>query len=552
MEIAARKLSEEEEDNNSNKDKDVIIDTLKRIDNTLTQELIIGLCGPIGTDIHNVSGKIEKLLTADYNYKVHVIKLSHLISQNSKIVGLENMSKYSRIKKLIEEGDKLREDHSKSILAELAVKKILVDRQKEKEKQKKQDSKSEGENESYRRVCYIIDSIKNEYEYELFKNVYRELFYFFGCFSPKDQRVENLKKDGLSESEIFTLIDQDSGEEKDSGQSVAKTFVKADFFIRIDNNIRRPLESKLERYFHLIFDTDIITPYPDETAMYHATSAASNSSCLSRQVGVAITDINGDLLAVGWNDVPKFGGGVYQSNKNDIDGVNDHRCKCLDPKKCFNSHKKKGLFEELKKITISLNHEIINNILIELSSQTKDKISKSNAQKIKELANTEFEKRILSELEKSKVKDLIEFSRSIHAEMHAIIVGSQKNADKMLKGKLYCTTFPCHNCARHIVMAGIQEVYYIEPYPKSLAEELHSDSLTTSITSEKKVKIRMYDGVAPNRYIDLFKNIKDNRKSKPIPTKIAKPKFQLTLADLEALESLVQRLIPKNFKYADD
>src|SRR5690606_30401892 len=63
-------------------------------------------------------------------------------------------------------------------------------------------------------------------------------------------------------------------------------------------------------------------------------------------------------------------------------------------------------------------------------------------------------------LKNSKVRDLIEFSRSVHAEMHAIIQGSQLTGNKMINGKLFCTTYPCHNCARHIIAAGIKEVYF--------------------------------------------------------------------------------------------
>ena len=47
----------------------------------------------------------------------------------------------------------------------------------------------------------------------------------------------------------------------------------------------------------------------------------------------------------------------------------------------------------------------------------------------------------------------------------------------MVGGTLYTTTFPCHNCTRHIVASGIAKVYYIEPYAKSLALELHNDAI---------------------------------------------------------------------------
>ena len=89
----------------------------------------------------------------------------------------------------------------------------------------------------------------------------------------------------------------------------------------------------------------------------------------------------------------------------------------------------------------------------------------------------------------SKISDLIEYSRSVHAEMNAIIKGAQNTADRMKGGKLFCTTYPCHNCARHIVFAGISEVYYIEPYTKSYATHLHKDSITDDEDVKDKVKI---------------------------------------------------------------
>ena len=91
-------------------------------------------------------------------------------------------------------------------------------------------------------------------------------------------------------------------------------------------------------------------------------------------------------------------------------------------------------------------------------------------------------------------KSLIEFSRSVHAEMHAIINAGKLNGEKIRGGTLFCTTYPCHNCARHIIAAGIEKVYYIEPYIKSKAPELHDDSITEIENEHNKVQILLFDG----------------------------------------------------------
>src|SRR5690349_8629760 len=42
---------------------------------------------------------------------------------------------------------------------------------------------------------------------------------------------------------------------------------------------------------------------------------------------------------------------------------------------------------------------------------------------------------------------------------------------------LFCTTFPCHMCARLIIASGVKAVVLIEPYPKSKTHDLYSDSV---------------------------------------------------------------------------
>jgi hypothetical protein len=67
------------------------------------------------------------------------------------------------------------------------------------------------------------------------------------------------------------------------------------------------------------------------------------------------------------------------------------------------------------------------------------------------------------------------------------------------------TTFPCHECARNIIAAGIARVVYIEPYAKSLALELHSNSIQLdSSAGADKIPFVPFLGVAPRNYSDIF------------------------------------------------
>lgn len=485
-----------------------LFDAKERIESSHTSELVIALCGPIGSPLHRVAEAIKAQLLGEFGYDSCEIKrLSEVIEKYGDKA--PSSPKFERIKALIKSGDALREVYGASVLAELAISEIAVDRQKAKKAAK-------AERFAPRRVCHIIDSIKNQEELEILQLVYRDMAYFVGVYAPLPSRVKSLEKDGMSQREIYELIDQDSGEEFSHGQTVRDTFPNADFFLRIDADTDSQIATRVERFLHLILGTKVITPTTGETAMYMAASAAGNSACLSRQVGAALTDENGEVIAVGWNDVPKFGGSLYTADPiADPNSDKDKRCWNLEGGKCFNDHEKKLIAELLVR---------------ELADA-------------KVISQDNLEKATSAVLNNGKIKNLIEFSRAVHAEMHAILIASQLNGDRVIGGKLYITTYPCHSCARHIVAAGIKEVYYVEPYRKSLATKLHDDAITEDESDGTKVRMLPYDGVAPTRYLKLFRVPKNSRKiagamAKTDPKKSI-PRFEKTLEALPALEALV-------------
>ena len=64
-----------------------------------------------------------------------------------------------------------------------------------------------------------------------------------------------------------------------------------------------------------------------------------------------------------------------------------------------------------------------------------------------------------------------ELCRGIHAEQNAIIQAAYHGVS--VKGAvIYCTNQPCSICARMIINAGIQKIYYQSGYADSLAQKL--------------------------------------------------------------------------------
>lgn len=307
-------------------------------------------------------------------------------------------------------------------------------------------------------------------------------------------------------------MERDAKGGREHGQTVSDTFPQSDFFLRLDTDAATDLSAKIERYLNLILATKIITPTKDESAMYAAASAAGSSACLSRQVGAAVTDEVGDILAVGWNDVPKAFGGLYQTDQKHP-GVHDHRCYNFNEVKCFNDQEKSLLADHLL--------------------ETLDTI----------IPDTKFNEAKELILKDKRLQGLIEFSRAIHAEMHALISAMKSCGDKVSNGSIFITTYPCHGCARHIIASGIRNIYYIEPYRKSLALKLHGDAITESESETTSVRILPFEGVAPSRYLGMFQMKPNSRKQNgfgiPITARTSAPKITKSLQALPVLEKIV-------------
>jgi deoxycytidylate deaminase len=97
------------------------------------------------------------------------------------------------------------------------------------------------------------------------------------------------------------LIARDEREEhiKD-GQDVRDTFHRADCSVRVDKD----LPTRMRRVLDILFNDPVRSPTRDEFATFQAVAAARRSAELGRQVGAAICTAEGDVVAVGVNEVP--------------------------------------------------------------------------------------------------------------------------------------------------------------------------------------------------------------------------------------------------------
>ena len=354
-------------------------------------------------------------------------------------------------------------------------------------------------------VAYVIRQMKRPEEVKLLRKVYGKQFILISAYGSEEHRRARLTDRIRDSLEISTKAediafktekalarDQDEGADE-SGQHLRATYHLADVFV--DGINKDQMRVGLDRFFAAFFGKNDIGPSKVEYGMYAAKAASLRSTDLSRQVGSAIFNFDGDLISQGCNEVPRAFGGTYWADEEP-----DYRDVKLgyDP----NDHLKKGVIRDLM-----------------------ERLSKAGFLSEEHKKFDDFKKRVdfligrdatkkrepnFACLKNSQVNDLTEYGRVVHAEMVAICDAARLG--KPIKNtNLYVTTFPCHNCTKHIIASGIRSVIFMEPYPKSRAKQLHKDEIEIEKASENKVAFLPFLGISPYRYRDIFE--KKSRKT---------------------------------------
>lgn len=481
---------------NIKKESDKDDKPLETFKTRVSDELVIAFSGPVGCGISTVIEQ-TKIGLESRGYCVYVIKLSEFIQDALsqaviKVEPDEDRALSGHAKRYIElqdGGNALRKIFGFDILAEYAIKNIVGYRSK----QIPDNLIDTPKNFVPKKNAFLIDQIKHPQEVQLFRAVYRKLFHLVGVVSVESKRQKRLEHaEQISFALATRIMDRDRKQEEENGQQLDKALKMADFFIRSDRGTIESIKKQMDRFISLLHSQNGITPTKQEYGMYVAYAAGLRSACLSRQVGAAIEDTKGEIISTGCNDVPKSGGGLYSFE----DGGDDKRCIHKEEQVCFNDREKK-LLKTMMRTSLD---------------EAKDKVTNEK------LIKQENIDQLIEEVYKaSRIYDLIEFSRAVHAEMDAIITLVRIGTPGIVGSTLYCTTFPCHSCARHIVAAGIKKTYYIEPYEKSLAKNLHADAIefetedddtTLQTTNSDKSKILSrfvhFEGVAPSQYLNFF------------------------------------------------
>lgn len=434
------------------------IDSHRIISDSRSKEMFFAVVGPVGAGGSRVINSLKRACEAA-GYTCEWIKASDLIREwhvdQRKILPSSDEKTLDIVRSLQDAGDDMRKGDAAEV-----IKAVMRDiAQRRANATAAPYVRGEPVRPDAKPRAYLIDSIRHPAEVSLLRRTYGSAFALIGVVCEEKTREQRIllkyfrapkHGDPAVKQAVKDFMNRDSDDQTNKrGQHVSDAFFESDFFI--DNtksdpeDVHHHLDEPLARLLSIVSHDRIIRPNIEETAMHHAHSARVRSACLSRQVGAALVDADGTVVATGVNEVPVAGGGVYGEGFGAQHHHDENRCAFRQLKYCSSNVEQNAIIDELI------------NTIPELSS-TLDKI---------ELAER---------IRKTRLGGLIEFSRAVHAEMDALLSAGREGVST-IGTRLFVTTYPCHFCARHIVGAGVYEVQYIEPYPKSLALKLHSDAI---------------------------------------------------------------------------
>jgi cytidine deaminase len=466
------------------------------LDSVKFPELIFGIAGAIGVNIDAITESLESALRS-VQYTSSIIKLTtEMRNYGAAPQAVSGTDFHQEMIAKIDFANELCKNYKdKSTLSRIAIRKILESR-----------AAFTGDREiPHDRHAYIVRQFKRPDEIKLLRKVYGKQFILVSAYGSQNDRKEALEKKirqssatHLDEDTVSAkakeLITRDASEEEDPyGQQLGETFHLADVFV--DGINKATMDTNISRFIDALFGRTDISPNKSEFGMYAAKAASLRSADLSRQVGAALFSEDGEIISQGCNEVPKAAGGTYWDTEEP-----DYRDVKIgfDPNEIQKKEIIRDLFERLGKY----------GLLSEKATSIGNprQIAEAVTKKANWLSSDGESK---GPLAGSSIMDLTEYGRVVHAEMGAICDAARIGRSTR-NSVLFCTTFPCHNCTKHILAAGVKKVFYMEPYPKSKAKELHKNEISIEVPSTSRVSFVPFIGIAPHRYSDIFQ--KDKRK----------------------------------------
>ena len=326
----------------------------------------------------------------------------------------------------------------------------------------------------------VIDTLRNPFEALYFRERY-SAFYLMALNTKDLTRKERLQRQyDLSASEITNIDKKESNKVKSEfsdfvSQNIQKCYDLADMHVsnpQLGADDFTYLKWQIVKFIALIMRPGIIMPSSVERCMQIANTAKLNSGCLSRQVGACITNDSLSVKAIGWNTSPEGQTPCSLRNVYDLISHKDD--------KAFSHYENNDL--EFRKLTKEIYDD----------ENTKSKLTHLNGRNVSYCF-----KDIKNDLDKGQNQV---HTRALHGEENAFLQIVKYGGQGIKGGKLFTTSSPCELCAKKAYQIGIDEIFFIDPYP-GISE---SHILNSGINIPK---LTMFSGAIGRAYHQIYEPI---------------------------------------------
>jgi deoxycytidylate deaminase len=334
----------------------------------------------------------------------------------------------------------------------------------------------EGSDSELASVDIVVDGIRNPSEMTYLRDRFPHLF-VVAVFAPFEVRWKRREEDYDGNVRPFRRDDErDSGEfERPWGQKVQLCVDRSDVLISNDRQfseprIRAELQQNMNSYIELMKNPGSRGPHPWELNMAQAYEASLMSSCCKRRVGAIVVKEEATerrprtyVIASGYNEAPA-------SIRSCADRGGTNR-----PEYCYKDEKIKAVLKEQYEVCPKCGTRV------EFPEEFDLPFTCRNCGA-----------RLGSDFIPGRMLDLC---IAVHAEEAALLQASKFGGTEVDGSTLYTTTFPCPLCAKMIVHAGIEKVFFAEPYPEDEA---------INALEEGRVPTELFEGVKGRAYHRLF------------------------------------------------
>lgn len=383
------------------------------------------------------------------------------------------------------------------------------------------------------RIC--IDSLRNSFEAKYLQERF-SAFYLVNVYNPNviatiNANIEKYCKKNDNETEkkyqcrlslikeaTYQLYKKEASSEANKGglamHDVDTCIANAEIHITYrqydDNDIKTAparfyyLAEQWMKYATLIQRPGLFTPDTDERCMQIAYTAKYNSGCISRQVGAVITNQDGSIRTIGWNDPPY--GQIPCSLRDIRDLLQDP-----DRKSPVNSlHASYSDFELGGKVnndgkvmedpTMRVYSNSHKNFIQQVSDEYRNIVTE-NKRNIDSLPCSFCFKDFHTKWITKEAGNPFH-QRAIHAEENAMMQMVKYGGESLKGGVIYVTASPCEICSKKLYQIGVRKIIYIDPYPGIARNQVIANGLL-------RPELINYEGVYGSTYFKLYSHFID-------------------------------------------